>query len=831
MQCLIHWIRYAIAENQPIPEIIILFINRGEKLLVEKIKNLVFRGAAFSSRTSLSLFPSENHRLCLIYGRNGTGKSTISKAFLKIAGKDFPEIMDASLEDYSGSAISYQDNEQTGKVFVFNEEYIQDKVKLKEDGLGTIVMFGKQVELEAQIANAQREYDIAADKRENVAATLEPFNDSTSIVSPSYYLSKMNVALSGDQNWAGRERLIAEGRRNASVNNSTYEAIVQNKPQKSNEEVKKEYKEQYELLCAARRGNAEISEVVNSGIEVPDNEIAARELLAQHIEKPELSERESFLLSLVSDGKIQQVEHMQAVFEDKQTVSCPFCLQPVSLEYKESIVYSIKKILSTIVEEHKAALFSLVIPTLEIDFTPYQKLDKAILEKCEIKLLSLNTAINILDQALLSKKDNPYSPIELEELEIKRKAEELMDALKELEAARTEYNRPFGNIPQLQRNLRKLNTFCAYYEIEEYYKTFLQQKEAKEKADADLSACVTAENEKKKVLEDLQMQRRSIKIAIDMINARLRYVFFSNRRLKIEQDGTGNAYILKSNGANVKPSDISVGERNILALCYFFIEILDNTEAEKAFSRESLVVIDDPISSFDHENRIGIMSLLRCDLEKLVLGNNKSRIVLMTHDLQAAFDLQKALDEITSTVKLQNSCQCNSGIFELKNQTLADFRYKKRHEYSELLSMVFNYGVSAPADVEETIGNVMRRMLEAFSTFTYKKGIDEISVSDEILESIKNKEYKEYFRNLMYRLVLNGESHSEERVRSLMNDNDFFEMLSTAEKQRTARDIVCFMYLLNPEHVRAHLSGVGVQNFEAKIERWCNDIKSFTSGM
>lgn len=145
--------------------------------------------------------------------------------------------------------------------------------------------------------------------------------------------------------------------------------------------------------------------------------------------------------------------------------------------------------------------------------------------------------------------------------------------------------------------------------------------------------------------------------------------------------------------------------------------------------------------------------------------------------------------------------------------------------------MVFNYGVSASADVEETIGNVMRRMLEAFSTFTYKKGIDEISVSDEILDSIKDKKYKDYFRNLMYRLVLNGESHNEERVRSLMDDNDFFEMLSTAEKQRTARDIVCFIYLLNPEHVRAHLSGVGVQNFEAEIEKWCNDIKSFANGM
>ena len=86
-----------------------------------------------------------------------------------------------------------------------------------------------------------------------------------------------------------------------------------------------------------------------------------------------------------------------------------------------------------------------------------------------------------------------------------------------------------------------------------------------------------------------------------------------------------------------------MGERNILALCYFFVEMLDNTEAEKAFSKEAFVVIDDPISSFDHENRIGIMSLLRRDLEKIVVGNSNSRIVLLTHDLQSAFDLQKLL--------------------------------------------------------------------------------------------------------------------------------------------------------------------------------------------
>ena len=110
-----------------------------------------------------------------------------------------PEITDAFLEDFSGKAIAYPVDGQSGKVFVFNEEYIQSKVRLKEDGLGTIVMFGKQAELETLIEAAQKAYDDALAEREKAEAMVKPFNDRTSLVSPDYYLSKMNLALSGDK--------------------------------------------------------------------------------------------------------------------------------------------------------------------------------------------------------------------------------------------------------------------------------------------------------------------------------------------------------------------------------------------------------------------------------------------------------------------------------------------------------------------------------------------------------------------------------------------------------------------------------------------------------
>lgn len=797
--------------------------------MFETTKNLVFTGAAFSTRTSLQLFQSSEHRLCLIYGKNGTGKSTISKAFLKLSGEEIQEITSSYIEDFSGRTISCPSDNQLDKIFVFNEDYIQHKVRLKEDGLGTIVMFGKQAELESQIETAQKAYDVAVSEREGVAKTVAPFNDMTSPVAPRYYLNRINSALSGDQNWAGRERLIVDMRRNASVSTTTYESIVRNKPSQTYEEIKEEYQKQYDLLCAARSGDAKIAVSANKSINVPENEAMVRKLLAQKIEKPELSDRECYLLTLLSEGKNQQIERMQATFENPDTTACPFCLQPVSVEYKDSLVQSIKKILSKIVEEHKNALLTQKISSVSIDFLPFQQLDRTVVERCELALNELNIAIEEINSALDAKISNPYITVELKQLNISSKVSALKTALEQLEAARITYNKPLNDLPSLQKKLRELNVSMAYYEIEGYYSTYLRQKAEKEKVDAELAAKMTAEQEKKRTLEDLQSQRKSIKIAIDMINARLRYVFFSAERLEIKTDDSGTKYTLKSNGVNVKPSDISAGERNILALCYFFVEMLDNTDAEKAFEKEALVVIDDPISSFDHENRIGIMSLLRSDLEKIIVGNANSKIVLMTHDLQSAFDLQKAFDEIKDVINKRGLGKCNSGIFELRERKLNDFRYRKRHEYSELLAEVYRFGMDATIETAATIGNVMRRALEAFSTFVYKKGIDEISMSSEILATLENEQYSEYFSHLMYRLVLNGESHSEERVRTLMDDNDFLEMLSITEKQRTAKDIICFIYLLNPNHVRAHLSSSGIANSDDVIEAWCKNILSFTS--
>ena len=76
----------------------------------------------------------------------------------------------------------------------------------------------------------------------------------------------------------------------------------------------------------------------------------------------------------------------------------------------------------------------------------------------------------------------------------------------------------------------------------------------------------------------------------------------------------------------------------------------------------------------------------------------------------------------------------------------------------------------------------------------------------------------------MYRLVLNGDSHMLERTNSL-EDMDYLDFLSDNERRRTAQEVICFIYLLNKQHVLAHLEGK--KQIETNIQKWCSDIKSF----
>lgn len=71
-----------------------------------------------------------------------------------------------------------------------------------------------------------------------------------------------------------------------------------------------------------------------------------------------------------------------------------------------------------------------------------------------------------------------------------------------------------------------------------------------------------------------------------------------------------------------------------------------------------------------------------------------------------------------------------------------------------------------------------------------------------------------YYQNIIFKIMFNMESHMEEKVNSV----NFSDYISDEEKQKTAKNIICLLYKLNPIHIKEHLRDEG--DLETIIEEW-----------
>lgn len=794
--------------------------------MLKELSSMKISGANFRQPTMLNLFnPTEGNKVktikgTLLYGKNGSGKSTIARGFRKIAGEALPVVGQALTLDKDGSSITLSEDEKK-HIFVFDEEYVDKNVKLHEEHLDTIVILGEQVDLTEKIEKAEGECSAAKVALENQEKVYKEYCDYQNIKSPKYYLFKLRSALQGDDSWAGRDKEIRSGRQNTGIKDDTYKQFLNVTPSKSKSELILEFQGMMQNLNAAMVGTSVINQPVPS---IPEkynlyNESEIQTLLTKKIEKPELSEREQYLLQLVQRSGSHLLWERAELLERSDTVSCPYCLQELTPEYKRGLIESIRKILSKDVENHRQILRDKIWGEMCIDLSYFEGLKSY--QICNELVKQVDECIKANNELLQHKIDNPYDPIQAKAASIQSLISELSIALSNLERERMDHNKKAKSTAPIIKELNRINAEIAYYDIIDLATQYDEQCSEFETEKKQYEDLTTIYQLKKEALQNLEAQRNSVTVALDVMNNYMKYIFFEEDRLKIEYDG--GVYKLLSHGRSVKPRDISVGERNIIGLCYYFTSILAGKEEKNAYRDEYLIVIDDPISSYDMENKIGILSFLKYELSAFLETNPDTKALIMTHDLMTFYDIHKIFEEIMDKCKKKgyaNPPKFNR--FELRDESLIEFKYINRHEYTELIRTVYNYGQGKADNQGIVIGNIMRQTLEAFSTFEFKKGIDKISTDDDVLSLLGRAEYGVYFKNLMYRLVLHGGSHKEDQVKS-MKDLNFFTLISDQEKKRTAKDILCFIYLLNKAHLLSHLKDAD-SDAEAKLDSWCEDI-------
>ena len=793
--------------------------------MLKDISSVKLQGANFSSIAVLPILNSSDGKYTktsLIYGRNGAGKSTLAKAFRKIKGETISTITTTDVLNKENQPIVLSEAERNS-IFVLDEDFIATNIRIEGSGLGSIVMLGEQVDLTTQIEQAEHELKKAEKLVKTTSNMLTEYQTSTNPKAPSFYIKKIREVLKGDEGWAGRDSRIKSSRQNSRVSDETYKRFIALIPEKPRDELVIVFDKKMKELELAKNGVSKIIETVPS---VPEGYkhysiTLSNELIKKKIEEPELSEREKYLFSLVTAGRTDELQKRIGHLNDRGTTFCPYCLQDLTTEYKTNLVMQIQKVLTDEVKHHQTQLKSLEHTELTLELSPFSILPSY--QTCMGLITKINDTLVINNTLIKRKIEKPYAPIIDEEFtDIIESVKSLDKALKKLEEERKAHNNKAINTKPLEDALRNINDQIAYYDIIDYVKQLDIQEKKMTAVQEAYGKAVTDRNEKKKALEDLNGRRKSIDIAVDIINNGLKYILFAENRLTIKRDG--DSYKLLSNGYPVLPQDVSVGERNIIGLCYFFTSIMTGKNKDTAYNDEYLMIIDDPISSYDFENKVGILSFLKHKLSQFLDGNANSRAIIMTHDLLTLFDFKKICREISENWKnifRGQALKCH--IWELKNCALESFENENWQEYTELIKLIYEYGCGCESSSKYNIaiGNIMRQVLEAFATFEYKKGIEKISIDETILSKMLCVEYKSYFKNLMYRIVLNNGSHRKEQVASM--DINFFSVISETEKRRTAKEIICFIYLLNKEHVLAHLGDLG--NVSTKIDTWCEDIK------
>ncbi len=801
---------------------------------LSKITGIKLKGANFETETSLQLLVANKEpALGMLYGKNGAGKSTISRAFSKVSGKVEETIENASVIDAQGNEVTLTEEEKV-RIHVFNEQYVDSNIKFRPDGKGleTIVVLGKANDIEKKLNDAQRAVDEQIPKVKAQEELCAIFEDDKSDKSSLFYMKKVREALKGENAWSGRDAKIKGNTRATATREDTYAQFISRKPLKKRDELLIEFESKLKELNEAKSGIKKIDKAISVERlrKIQFDEQKYIELLNKKIEKPELNEREQFLLALQSTLGQEHPQKIKAYFEKIENTRCPFCLQPVTEQYKKELFSSIERALSKAAEKHVEELNNIFLVREEFDYEPYRELNSSMLRESEEYLLKLNLCIEDINSSVKRKKDDIYSPLNVTSCMLNKAYDEYINSLMKLEEARLEYNKKASETDSKIVVLNNINADIAYYDIIEAYKENIKCLNEEKKTREKLRVLKEELEKRNRLLQGFKDQKRDAKIALKQINRDLSYIFFAKDRLSIEMDG--EQYLLKSRKKAVSPNKISVGERNAIALCYFFSEIMREQKEEDIYTNQYCFVIDDPVSSFDMENRVGIMSFLKHQLNKFVLGNVKTKVILFTHDLQTAFDIEKIYGEVTDLFNIdQRDRKKHIKVQELVNNDTRNFDISRRNEYTQLMINIYKYVKGVNAEYELVVGNSMRRVMEAYGTFMYKKGIEKLSTAPEI-KAILPVPFSEHFENLMYRLVLHGGSHSEERIKSMVSE-DFFDYISSEEKKRTAKEILVFLYLLDKQHILEHLKkdtdGLNFPDVSTDLESWKNEIQSLIS--
>lgn len=682
--------------------------------MITKLNNFTLKSFVGYTNPNDLLFRAKN----ILFGYNGKGKSAIAigikDEFLKDQAKK-PENLRTFDRDYISNSLLLENSEDKikgveasfgkGGVDIENKIKELEKLIIKEDEIGKldtgIAKLRKEIRTEIDKIHDSRKGEANIQRKskdESVERVIElykkDFQDAKKIEADEEKLIKIN----GDN---AIEKQIAQNENLRPLNLSKIQTTLI-------EEVKVIFKEKF-----------------GEDISIPEFEVV------QWIETG---------LKLHKDGD-----------------NCKFCdgkldysdVKSKIAEFKENKRHKATEKLKQFREQLQSLLES--IKAIEKESKTYTTNIGNEIEQHFSSISEKKQTIETLIILCQSKIDN----IEVQE---KFDFELLAETLKELEESISTISKTKNEqLLELRKKLNNLTTLVKGAIGLEILNSVTIKDKQKEVKDNEIDLKEKRENNKKKQqeIQDLKQQKSLTKDFADFVSQILNDI---NISLKVELDTDNKNYIIKSTNENATLTikDISEGEKNLLALLFFYYELFADNKQQSVKPEIELIIVDDPISSMDDSNKFYILELMKNLLE---LPNQQ--IFVLTHSWEDYCNLsygKKAweINQPFATFEIRKS----NGVSELSQLKNIEKPYKY------LFKEIFEFSQKREDDLKTDCQiyhypNVMRRVFEEWYSFKIGRDLNlTSSQQDRITSELKITENREKTRLGLLLKVCNILSHS-----------------------------------------------------------------------
>lgn len=296
---------------------------------------------------------------------------------------------------------------------------------------------------------------------------------------------------------------------------------------------------------------------------------------------------------------------------------------------------------------------------------------------------------------------------------------------------------------------------------------------------------------------DIERRIESAKDVVGHINQWL-YLVFGKKGICLEF-ANQFGYIVKFKTGDkeemIHPSRLSLGEQNILSLCYFFASTLENKNISGFLQENQIIVLDDPVSSFDDSNKYGVTSLLGYLCQSILSKASKTKLIIMTHDSSFALNMSRMIKAIDSTKLFCWEIQKDS------SESLKISKFEDIDRYAGILRNMYYFALQEEESLEAPPPNDVRRVWEAFLTFELgETSIAEMGAMKKLSESFsKDEKIERFIKIFIPQLFVNSDSHSKSQV---MNGNMYLTpTLDGKPYEDFVKNIVCCMHIIAPRHI------------------------------